>query len=206
MIKAHYLSKNSPEPSPVQFRPNSPHILNKSQDGLVRQAHCSTADVKRRKHSHTGSIQSALTNLAATYSPSPQGQVPLALERFTAGFGMGPGGTTPLWPPDEKGQIVFLSVLIIKMIVMTRLPFRVISSGVFKSIDRLVLLSFVAYTTSTWSLSRGGLPRISTRPSFEGGFPLRCFQRLSRPYIATQHYCWHNNWYTRGMSIPVLSY
>jgi len=24
-------------------------------------------------------------------------------------------------------------------------------------------------------------------PGFEGGFPLRCFQRLSRPYIATRH-------------------
>ena len=33
---------------------------------------------------------------------------------------------------------------------------------------------------------------------------LRCFQHLSRPYIATQLCRWHDNWYTRGMSIPVL--
>ena len=39
-----------------------------------------------------------------------------------------------------------------------------------------------------------------------GGFALRCFQRLSRPYVATQRCSWQNNWYTRGMSIPVLSY
>ena len=39
-----------------------------------------------------------------------------------------------------------------------------------------------------------------------GGFALRCFQRLSRPYVATQPCPWQNNWYTRGMSIPVLSY
>ena len=39
-----------------------------------------------------------------------------------------------------------------------------------------------------------------------GGFALRCFQRLSRPYVATQRCPWQNNWYTRGMSIPVLSY
>ena len=38
------------------------------------------------------------------------------------------------------------------------------------------------------------------------GFPLRCFQRLSRPYLATQHCSWQNNWYTRGMSDLVLSY
>ena len=41
---------------------------------------------------------------------------------------------------------------------------------------------------------------------FEVGFPLRCFQRLSRPYIATQRCSWRHNWYTRGTSIPVLSY
>src|SRR5699024_12096917 len=40
----------------------------------------------------------------------------------------------------------------------------------------------------------------------EGGFMLRCFQHLSRSYIATQRCRWHDNWYTRGMSIPVLSF
>jgi hypothetical protein len=41
---------------------------------------------------------------------------------------------------------------------------------------------------------------------FEVGFPLRCFQRLSRPYIATLHCGWRHNRSTRGTSIPVLSY
>ena len=41
---------------------------------------------------------------------------------------------------------------------------------------------------------------------FEVGFPLRCFQRLSRPYIATQHCRWRDNCSTRGTFIPVLSY
>ena len=44
------------------------------------------------------------------------------------------------------------------------------------------------------------------RPGFEGGFPLRCLQRLSRPYIATRLCHWRDNRSTRGMSIPVLSY
>ena len=44
----------------------------------------------------------------------------------------------------------------------------------------------------------------STR--FEVGFPLRCFQRLSRPYIATLLCRWRDNRSTRGTSIPVLSY
>ena len=38
------------------------------------------------------------------------------------------------------------------------------------------------------------------------GFPLRCFQRLSRPYIATRQCHWHDNRNTRGTSTPVLSY
>ena len=38
------------------------------------------------------------------------------------------------------------------------------------------------------------------------GFVLRCFQRLSSPYLATQPCPWQDNWYTSGMSIPVLSY
>src|SRR5215210_679082 len=63
------------------------------------------------------------------------------------------------------------------------------------------------------------LPRLHTRPinvvvfhgsqgssRFEVGFPLRCFQRLSRPYIATLHCGWRHNSSTRGTSIPVLSY
>jgi hypothetical protein len=39
-----------------------------------------------------------------------------------------------------------------------------------------------------------------------GGFPLRCFQRLSLPDVATRRCPWRNNRYTSGRSIPVLSY
>jgi hypothetical protein len=46
----------------------------------------------------------------------------------------------------------------------------------------------------------------SGRPHLGGGFPLRCFQRLSFPNIATQPCRWRDNWCTRGSSIPVLSY
>ena len=44
------------------------------------------------------------------------------------------------------------------------------------------------------------------RSYLRGSFTLRCFQRLSRPYVATQPCTWQYNWCTRGMSIPVLSY
>ena len=72
-------------------------------------------------------------------------------------------------------------------------------------------------TISTGKLN--GLPHLHTRPinvvvfhgsqgssRFEVGFPLRCIQRLSRPYIATLHCDWRHNRSTRGTSTPVLSY
>ena len=63
------------------------------------------------------------------------------------------------------------------------------------------------------------LPHFHTRPinvvvfhgsqgnaRFEVGFPLRCFQQLSRPNIATLQCGWRHNRSTRGSSNPVLSY
>ena len=44
------------------------------------------------------------------------------------------------------------------------------------------------------------------KPHLKTGFPLRCFQRLSLPYVANQRCSWRNNWHTRGTSVPVLSY
>ena len=44
------------------------------------------------------------------------------------------------------------------------------------------------------------------RSRFKGGFPLRCLQRLSRPYIAMLHCRWRDNSSTRGTFTPVLSY
>ena len=44
------------------------------------------------------------------------------------------------------------------------------------------------------------------RPGLEGGFPLRCFQRLPCPNVANQPCPGRDNWHTRGSSVPVLSY
>ena len=44
------------------------------------------------------------------------------------------------------------------------------------------------------------------KPCFEVSFPLRCFQRLSIPHIATLLRGWRHDRSTRGVSIPVLSY
>ena len=55
---------------------------------------------------------------------------------------------------------------------------------------------------STWWSSTA----LQGRTCFEAGFPLRCLQRLSIPYIATLHCGWRHNRSTRDTFTPVLSY
>ena len=43
-------------------------------------------------------------------------------------------------------------------------------------------------------------------PYLGGGFPLRCFQRLSHPNVANRPCRWRDNRHTRGSSTQVLSY
>ena len=44
------------------------------------------------------------------------------------------------------------------------------------------------------------------RSHLQASFPLRCFQRLSLPHLATRQCDWRHNRYTRDASPPVLSY
>ena len=74
--------------------------------------------------------------------------------------------------------------------------FRLISISQLNTLPRLHLwpINDIVYVEPQW------------RSYLRESFTLRCFQRLSRPYVATQPCPWQDNWYTRGMSIPVLSY
>ena len=56
---------------------------------------------------------------------------------------------------------------------------------------------------STWVLQGARSPG---RSHLGARFPLRCFQRLSLPYVATRQCHWHDNRNTSGTSTPVLSY
>ena len=58
----------------------------------------------------------------------------------------------------------------------------------------------------TWPIDVVVFHGSQARPRFEVGFPLRCFQRLSRPHFATRLCGWRDNRSTRGAFIPVLSY
>ena len=82
-----------------------------------------------------------------------------------------------------------------------------IATDLNKPIELLVPVSYMCYHTSTSGLSTWwSTTTLIGNTSFEVSFPLRCFQRLSFPYLATLRCGWRHNRYTRGMSIPVLSY
>ena len=89
---------------------------------------------------------------------------------------------------------------------------KMLERYMIKPHEQLVLVSSMHCCTSTPSLSTLWSTRALqeslgfARSHLEVGFPLRCFQRLSRPYIATQRCHWRDNWNTRGMFNPVLSY
>ena len=80
-----------------------------------------------------------------------------------------------------------------------------------QALDLLVSVRYMHYCTSTpdlsTTLSTWGLTNLRYEISYlEASFTLRCFQRLSFPYFATQLCIWQYNWCTIGTSTPVLSY
>ena len=74
------------------------------------------------------------------------------------------------------------------------------------SIDNLTHHCVYSVNLSTLSSSRGLTDLCHGILVLEGGFTLRCFQRLSRPHFASLLCRWHDNSCTRGASTPVLSY
>src|SRR3972149_20045 len=78
---------------------------------------------------------------------------------------------------------------------------RPISTGELHAFRRSPLppIKPVVYVWPSGTL-RPGIPHLGV------GFPLRCFQRLSCPDMATRRCRWRDNRYTRGPFVSVLSY
>jgi hypothetical protein len=150
-------------------------------------------------------------------------QVSSALEVLTVVFGMGTRVTPPLSSPDSIQGCWLHSccashcantpvsyVLVIPFPNPIAYPKSLpLCSG--EALDRFVSVSSTYHYASTpdrstSSSSRGLTPLLDGIRYLEGGFALRCFQRLSLPDLATQLCSWRNNWDTSGQFIPVLSY
>ena len=135
-----------------------------------------------------------LAGLATTYSPMSYDRVPLALRRLTAEFGMGSGLITLQKPPGRRRTEE--AKLASRLSDESNQVERAISTGQLHALPRFHIrpIDVVVFHGS------------SGRTCFEAGFPLRCLQRLSIPYIATLHCGWRHNRSTRDTFTPVLSY
>ena len=134
--------------------------------------------------------------------------VPPALAGLTSLSGMGRGVSPPPSSPFLKRRIFGCKAQrcaepdLWKLHSATKpLSPRLISTTRLNTSPCLHLwpINLVVYQES-YPLKGGG------RSHLEASFPLRCFQRLSLPYIATRRCPWQDNRYTRGTSTPVLSY
>src|SRR5215831_5677951 len=126
-----------------------------------------------------------------------------ACRRFTVLFGMGRGGASGLWSSGvEVGRQGRSSCVCCA---------KTHDYGV-KPHEQLVPVSSTHYCASTpglstwWSATTLQGDQVPGRFHLQARFPLRCFQRLSLPHIATRRCDWRHNRYTSGASTPVLSY
>jgi hypothetical protein len=137
-------------------------------------------------------------------------QVSSALEVLTAVFGM---GTRVSPPPSSPDPLLAYTSQGTSRTFETRCDYSLLhfSNCSGEALDLFVSVSSTYHYASTpdrstLSSSRGLTPLLDGIRYLEGGFALRCFQRLSLPDLATQLCSWRNNWDTSGQFIPVLSY
>src|SRR3970282_703648 len=142
------------------------------------------------------------------------GTLSSAQTRFTVLFGMGRRGSRLLWPPHrrlKKGRATSHSQLRIqdrarRDITADAHGDRVKPHGQLVRVSSRPHGPCTSRLSTSWSRTtlQGG--RAPGKSHLEASFPLRCFQRLSLPHIATRRCHWRDNRCTRGASTPVLSY
>ena len=79
------------------------------------------------------------------------------------------------------------------------------SHGLLVPLGSMHRCTYTCGLSTSWSTTvlQGVAPG---RPDLGNGFTLRCLQRFSDPYMATRQCRWRDSRYTRGASVPVLSY
>ena len=165
-----------------------------------------------------------------TYFRKKYNSLSSAWRRFTVLFGMGRSGSTLLWPPGFNWSAPFQEPIRFDLLHPVISPLGRFTLYSFSSALTLTTLSpkqhgyrikpheqLVSVSSTPYSAYTPDLSTSWSRTTLQGGytsgktylqesFPLRCFQRLSRPHLATRQCHWRDNRYTRGASTPVLSY
>ena len=136
-------------------------------------------------------------------------QVSSAQVSLTSVFGMGTGGPSPQSTPTqvrlhtlktEQSNFQYAWQAPAYLLNHSRSSPRLISTGQLHTLLHFHLRPIYVIVYDVPYSSR------DERSYLRESFTLRCFQRLSRPHLATQLCRWRDNWCTRGASIPVLSY
>src|SRR5215207_7139325 len=133
--------------------------------------------------------------------------VPSAPAGLTSVFGMGTGVTLPTKSPENFSksrksnsdcpwQVSRASAFACCLSKFYGQAMGLISSGQLNALLRLHIHPITSWSTRS----------LTGRSNLGSGFTLRCIQRLSMLHLATERYGWRHNSYTRGGSIPVLSY
>ena len=171
-----------------------------------------------------------LADLAATYSPTPSWRSTMGAAGFHGrvrdGSGgapalsatrsgkrpapparprsRGPGGAGAGGPASRAGAWTGRAAA---AAAAAAAAWGAVAAGGSRSIGRLGPVSFARRRACTPGLSTWwSATALIARPGLEGGFPLRCLQRLSRPSLATRRRGGRHDRSTRGSSTPVLSY
>ena len=144
-------------------------------------------------------------NPATFYSPSKRSkEVPSTLRGLTTVFGMGTGVTLSAWSP---GFSLINFQCTDKALPCLNKYFSYVNLFLPEHFDLLVLVSlthYCAYTSSlstSWStrdLKRNLILRRAWRLYAFSAYPVQTWL----PSVCH----WHDNWYTRGLFLPVLSY
>ena len=134
--------------------------------------------------------------------------VPSAPAGLTSVFGMGTGVTLPTKSPENRfeNRIATLLTNFGKLHAQAHVAcclskFYGQAKGLISSGQLNALLRLHIHPITSWSTRS-----LTGRSNLGSGFTLRCIQRLSMLHLATERYGWRHNSYTRGGSIPVLSY
>ena len=135
-----------------------------------------------------------------------QSAISSARRRFTVLFGMGRGGANALWSPGILEWKVVLDCVLHRAVCTDTQGYRVKPHGQLVPVSSRHYCPYTPGLSTSWSRTtlQGG--RAPGRSHLQASFPLRCFQRLSLPHIATRQCDWRHNRYTRDASTPVLSY
>ena len=148
--------------------------------------------------------------LAMTYflTGNPQYHRRGVVSRSCSGWeGVGPTryGRQEFWKKVALGLSCVLHRVAMHTHTFTQ-GYRVKPHGQLVPVSSKGYPSYTPGLSTSWSRTTLQGSQAPGRSHLQASFPLRCFQRLSLPHIATRQCDWRHNRYTRDASTPVLSY